>query len=188
MRSLTFAAVEAAPPQAPPLDSLLAQIRAGDSEACGQMYEQTNRGVRLVFRHQLGQDAPERLVQDAYLDLFQGIRDGAVAGPESLGTFLRDIVRAHACRAKEARPDAPVRPPTSRAQADSLCAAMAQLPVAERQLLRRYIVDGEPSARVCAEAGVPPEQLRRAMATVRRLFHDGLRRVQPPSRITAAGA
>ena len=188
VRSPTFAAVDTASPTAPPLENLLAQIRAGDSDACGQLYEVTSRGVRLVFRHHLGHDAPERLVQDAYLDLFEGIRNGVIAAPDSLGAFLRDIVRAHARRAGQESGAAPVHQMAAREQAGSMQAALGQLPPADRQLLRRYIVEGEPAARVCAEAGVSPEHLRRALATVRRLFHNGLRRGHTPSHATAAGA
>lgn len=163
------------------LDQILPRVRTGDPDACGALYSLTNKGVRLILRRHLGHDDVETILQEVYAELFRGIRVGLVPNPDSLGSFLRDIVHAHIAHALPA--DAPPDPPQEHVV--RMRSMLARLSRSARGMLSSYILGGRPQEEICQESRISHEQFRDTLTRAKAMFsHDA----ESESNQNAAGA
>jgi RNA polymerase sigma-70 factor, ECF subfamily len=164
-----------------PEDALLARLRAGDTHALGEVYDQHHQAVRAFASRLVGDDAiAEDLVHEAFVALPQVIK--RFQGESSLRSFITGVVINHArhhvrgaCRRRAMLTKAGREPATegrspessavSQAFLQVLNRALDSLPLEQRVAFVLCDVEERTSGEAAELAGAPEATMRT------RLFH-----------------
>jgi RNA polymerase sigma-70 factor (ECF subfamily) len=135
-------------------------------------------GLEIVAVRALGnRDDARDAVQETLARALEAVRGGRIPPSVPLEHFVHGIAkhviadvlrRRHRERAHDADPDLVVHPAASSLEAlvraedrERVRRALAQLPAADRELLRRCFVDGDRLVDIAQSLGEPPERVRK---------------------------
>ena len=158
-------------------------------------------GLRILALHVLRDaEAAEEAAQESMTRLLQALREDRLVDPSRLGAFARaiarhvltDVLRARQrdlalqrLHAPEATSGDALSSLVSAEEAARVHAALADLPSADRDLLRLSFFDGLTPAEIAAQIGEPATRIRkrkeRALDRLRQAFLAGPRHATPPS-------
>ena len=176
---------------------LMARVQAGDEAALGRLMERWERPVKVVIARLVGNAAEaEELAQEAFVRLWQGrerFRPGAEFRPWMLSLALnlaRNRLRWWRRRPLVALEEWTPLPPAdtadgagaleARERAEAVRAAVAALPLEQREALVLFAYEGLAQAEIAVIAGTTPKaverRLERARAALRLSLARWLRR------------
>ena len=161
---------------------LVARIRAGSEGAMHQLYGLVQDCAGPYLRWRLAspgvQAEMDDRIHDTYLAAVEAILSGTIREPERLMGFVRTVVRHQATaairravrRRKTAGPedsdalaDHRPTPEGRRIEAEQLEMTqllLGQLKERDRQILRRFYLDGHSPQEICSEMNLTPTQFR----------------------------
>ncbi len=172
---------------------LMARVQAGDEAALGRLMERWERPVKSVIGRLVGNAAEaEELAQEAFVRLWQQrerFRAGAEFRPWMLSLALnlaRNRLRWWRRRPLVALEDWTRLPPAdgvdgagaleARERAEAVRAAVAELPLEQREALVLYEYEGLGQAEIAAIAGTTPKAVERRLERARAALRVSLAR------------
>lgn len=172
---------------------LMAQVQAGDEAALGRLMERWERPVKAVIGRLVGNAAEaEELAQEAFVRLWQQrdrFRGGAEFRPWMLSLALnlaRNRLRWWRRRPLVALEEWTILPPSAmadgaealeaRERAEAVRAAVAALPLEQREALVLFEYEGLGQAEIAVIAGATPKAVERRLERARAALRVSLAR------------
>lgn len=166
---------------------LVARIAAGDRQAETALVQRYARAVRAVLDRYVRSDLAADLAQETFLLVLARIRGDGIDDPSRLAGFLRqtaiNLANSERRKAQRQRTDLSVDTKFIESIADTadplalieegdlirlVTQLLDELPVQrDRDLLRRYLVQGEDKMAICHDYGLSAEHFDRVMHRAR---------------------
>ena len=171
----------------PDYGSLVSRIIAGDADAEAELVTLfKGRIVHIILRITNNTSLVEDYSQDTFLIVIRKIRNGDLAKPTSLGSFVASVARNHAIeqiRIKrpvsedlelaEQLPDlspSPLEQLQITEKLDEIREVIGQLKPRDKALILRFYINEEPKGMICADLGLTSAQFDRVLYRARNRF------------------
>lgn len=173
--------ISAAPAEASPdWTRTVDGIRAGDPLAMTELYSVFTRGIRYLLLRSLGVEEIDDRVHDCFVVVIEAIRSGELRDPARIMGYVRTVVRRHIAahiedRATKRRTDVefedslfgfadwrsnPEERLAARQRAEIATRVLSGFPVRDREILRRFYLQGQSQEVICEEMGLSYNQFR----------------------------
>ena len=195
---------EAPAPETPPplgynelFTHLVRRLREGEPEAMEELYSLFSNGMRYYLCRQLGPDDLEDKLHDAFLVVVDSIRAGELRDPSRLMGFVRTVVKRVAAatieqQAQSRREQLDEERTASVAdssnpegtvffhqQVQLIREVLANMPVRDREILRRFYFEEQPQQKICDDLGISLSQFRLMKSRAKSRFGElGRKRLQ----------
>jgi RNA polymerase sigma-70 factor (ECF subfamily) len=169
--------------------TLVDQIKAGEEAGMEQLYKLFSRGIRYYLFRQLGPQQLEDKIHDTFLIVVNAIRRGDLREPERLMGLVRTIVRRQvAAYIKQSvqnrqeqtdletgidiadRKQDPEQEAMVRQNAELILSTLSALSKADREILVRFYLKGQPQDQICQEMDLTETQFGLVKARARAKF------------------
>lgn len=192
----------AAPPQMPDFQNMVTGIQREDPNAMSDLYSLMQKGIKFMVQQRMcgREQHVEDRVHEVYLITVRAIREGKVREPDHLAGFVRTVAVRQVCdeirragvdrrRSVPADSEMPVastqRTPEEIAieneRHDRMRRTLQSLKPRDREILRRFYLDGQEQEQICEEMSLTETQFRLLKSRAKARFAElGKRSMERP--------